>query len=91
MHLNTMSCYFENHETVVRCLVSKSFALLFVCINVKPTQFEKPILKTFCAAYCCHVSDALHVMMKNFENKKIAKKITNCCFQVFYLLHVFSF
>ena len=31
-----------------------------------------------------------YVIVKKFLNKNIARKITNCCFQVFYLLQVFS-
>ena len=31
-----------------------------------------------------------HVIEKKFHNKNIARKISNCCFQGFYLLQVFS-
>ena len=38
--------------------------------------------------FCFHIQGFcfLQVIMKNFDKEKIAKKVTNYCFQVFYLL-----
>ena len=57
--------------------------------NLKPQTNQNK--KKSCQIVCCIIKmkNKKHVIMKDFDSKKIKKKKMNCSLQVFYLLQVF--
>ena len=84
---------FSKESSFQQCIFHKNSNMFSLNRSVE-ISLRKPILNQyiFCAAYFSRVTCFyfLHVIVKRFHNENIARKITDCCFQGFYLLQVFS-
>ena len=77
-------CVYVRAKFQVSSIILTSFMWQY---QVRKTNTRK---NSQIVCYIIKINNKKHLIIKNFANKKIAKKIKNCYFQVLYLLQLFS-